>query len=442
MSKEMQYYVMSFSHKKTSLDLREKLAFLDEREIFSFLSSIKDQNILEIILLSTCNRLEFYCYVDDVLKAKEKILSKLAELKQLDFALLEEILETYEGIGAVHHIFCVASSLDSIVVGETQIAGQLKNAYKFCFDSNFCSKNFTRLIHFAFKCAAKVRNQTQISNNVVSVASVAIQEAKKLQKQFNLAKRALVVGMGEMGVLSAKHLLSDGYEILICNRNQQKIQEFIEQYSIEERERIKFCDFDSLQEFLQSYPFVFSATGSSKPIILDSMIEDVDFYRFWFDLAVPRDIEDISREKIQIFVVDDLKQIVRENLSLRKEHTHKAYEIIGVATMEFSQWLQTLEVEPLIKKIRELAKEASLKEIQRAVKKGYIPAQYQINVEKILHQAFNVFLHQPTQNLREQTNKQESDIIIESIKNFFGIHKNSLLIDTYKCEYNTSGNKD
>ncbi|WP_104697873.1 MULTISPECIES: glutamyl-tRNA reductase [unclassified Helicobacter] len=442
MEKEMQYYVMSFSHKKTPLHLREKLAFLDEKEILSFLNTIKDETVPEIILLSTCNRLEFYCYTSDGAKVKQRILEKLVGLKQIDLAVLEESLETYEGIGAVHHIFCVASSLDSVVVGETQIVGQLKNAYRFCLDSNLCSKNFTRLIHFAFKCAARVRNQTQISDNVTSVASVAVHQAKKLQKQFNLAKKALVIGMGEMSILSAKHLLSDGYEILICNRNQQKIQDFIEQYPTKERAQIKSCNFDDLQGALQEYHFVFSATASSSPIILDSMVEDVAFDRFWFDLAVPRDIEDITNKRIQIFVVDDLKQIAEENLNSRREHAHRAYEIIGIATMEFSQWLQTLEIEPLIKKIRELAKEASLRELQRAIKKGYIPAQYQFNVEKILHQAFNVFLHQPTQNLRNQANKQESDIIIESIKNFFGIHKDTLLINTYKCEYDTSSNKD
>lgn len=439
MEKKLQYFALSFSHKKTPIELRERLAFADNAEIYLFLQQIKQlENIEEVILLSTCNRVELYCYAHTFEETKNFILKNLSQTKKIDLALLNQSVEIHEHIEAIHYIFCVASSLESVVVGETQIAGQLKDAYKACFDAGFCSKAFTRLIHFAFRCAAKVRNHTQISGNATSVASVAIHQAKSLQKQYGFDRKALVIGMGEMGILSAKYLLDDDYDVMICNRNQQRIQDFISQCDIKQKQKISICEFEHLQEKINAYPLLFSATGASEPIILKNMIKSVDFKRFWFDLAIPRDIEHFEDEKIELFVVDDLKQVAQENLNLRKESLHKAYEIVGIATMEFSQWLQTLDVEPLIKKIREMAKEASLREINRAVKKGYIPKEYQHNVEKVVHQAFNVFLHKPTQNLRDQVNKQEIDIIIESIKNFFSIDKDSLLINTYKCEYDTS----
>lgn len=442
MEKKMQYLALSFSHKKTPIELRERLAFADSAEVCFFLQQIKQlADIEEVILLSTCNRVELYCYTNTFEETKNFILKKLSQVKKVDLALLDQSVEVHKHIEAIHYIFCVASSLESVVVGETQIAGQLKDAYKTCFDAGFCSKAFTRLIHFAFRCAAKVRNHTQISGNATSVASVAIHQAKSLQKQYNFDKKAFVIGMGEMGILSAKYLLDDDYDIVICNRNQQRIQDFILQCDTKQKQKISICEFEHLQEKINMYPLLFSATGATEPIILKNMIKRVDFDRFWFDLAIPRDIEYFEDESIKLFVVDDLRQVAQENLSLRKESLHKAYEIVGIATMEFSQWLQTLDVEPLIKKIREMAKEASLREINRAVKKGYIPKEYQHNVEKVVHQAFNVFLHKPTQNLRDQVNKQEIDIIIESIKNFFSIDEESLLINAYKCEYDTSKSK-
>lgn len=431
---ELQYCALGFSHKKTPIELREKLAFSQDTDKLAFLQKLQQiEGIKEVVLLATCNRVEIYFYTDRATQTQQLILQALAEYKNVDSQSLQDYANFYSHIEAIHHIFCVACSLDSVAIGETQIVGQLKDAYRFCLEHAFCGKALTRLIHFALKCAAKVRNQTQISNNAISVASIAVNQAKLLQKQYHFAKKALVVGFGEMGSLSAKHLLSDDYEILICNRNQEKIQEFIAQY--DKKEKIKSCRFQELPLYLNAYPLVFSATRAEQNVISQSMIAPVDFKRFWFDLAIPRDIEVFYDENIQVFVIDDLKQIAQDNLNLRKESLHKAYEIVGVATMEFSQWLQTLGVEPLIKKIRELAKNAALKEVQKAIKKGYIPKEYQYNVEKTLHQAFNVFLHNPTQHLREQANTQESDIIIEAIKGFFGIDEESLFINAYKCEY-------
>ena len=188
------------------------------------------------------------------------------------------------------------------------------------------------------------------------------------------------------------------------------------------------------------YPIVISATGAFEAVINDDLLTQFkkEGKRFYFDLALPRDIE-IDKERareldISIFRVDDLKQVSEQNLSERQESLKKAYQIVGIATMEFVQWIQTLGVEPLIKSIREMAKNASLKEIERAIKKGYLPKELQFSVEKILHQAFNVFLHKPTQILRNHSTRQESDIIIESIKTFFGIDE-SVFINAYQCEY-------
>ncbi|PAF50600.1 glutamyl-tRNA reductase [Helicobacter sp. 13S00477-4] len=434
------FLAISFSHKSTQIDIREKIAFSTTQEIKSFLQNLKieNKNIQEVVLLSTCNRVEIYIYTPEFEDTKKFVITKLSKKKSIDFEELQKNADIYTNQEAIHHVFCVASSLDSIVVGETQIAGQLKSAYKFCFDNQLCGKNLTRLIHFAFRCAAAVRNSTQISNNSISVASLAAKEANSLLEKNGIKdKIAVVIGVGEMGSLTSKHLLHYGYRILLLNRNKQKALVLAEELNSEYNDKIEVKNFSELPTLINQYPLLFCATSATQFIILDSMVEDVDFKRFWFDLSVPRNIQNPQIDKIHLFDVDDLQQVADENLESRKKNTIKAYEIVGQHTLDFSKWLQSLGIDPLIKKLRELAKNASLKELERSIKKGFLPKEYEENVAKILHSAFNVFLHQPTINLKKISDKEEADPIIEALKTIFDINDEVVLINRYKCEYDT-----
>ncbi|MDO7253587.1 glutamyl-tRNA reductase [Helicobacter cappadocius] len=443
MDLEAGYLSISFSHKNTEITMREKLSFASTESIKNFLQTLKskDSHLKEIILLSTCNRFEIYAYTDSPGDTKNFILSILAQIRDIDEGFLQEIADVFIDQGAVHHLFCVASSLDSIVVGETQIGGQLKSAYKLSFDNGFCGKNLTRLIHFAFRCAAQVRNSTQISQNAVSVASVAVKEANVLFEKNNIKNKvAIVVGVGDMGILASKHLLHLGYRILLLNRNKQNALNVSNELNSEYNDMVEVRDFSTLSSLINEYPLLFCATSAPHCIIQNSMIKTTSFQRFWFDLAVPRDIENPNREDIFLFSVDDLQQVASENLVNRRKNTTKAYEVVGIFTLEFFKWLQTLGVDPLIKKIREFAKEASLKELERAVKKGFIPSEYEDNVAKVLHGAFNIFLHKPTINIKNFADKEEADPIIEAMKAVFDIDDEVMLINRYKCEYDTTLN--
>ncbi|PAF53336.1 glutamyl-tRNA reductase [Helicobacter sp. 13S00482-2] len=443
MDLEAGYLAISFSHKNTEITMREKLSFASPESIKSFLQTLKtqDNHLKEMILLSTCNRFEMYAYTDDPESTRDSIISLLAKIRDINVNLLKEIADVFINQGAVHHLFCVASSLDSIVVGETQIGGQLKSAYKLCFDSGFCGKNLTRLIHFAFKCAAQVRNCTQISQNAVSIASIAVKEANALFEKTNIKNKiAIVVGVGDMGILASKHLLHLGYKILLLNRNKQNALNLLNELNAEYRGMVEVRDFSLLSTLINEYPLLFCATSAPHHIIQNSMIKTVDFQRFWFDLAVPRDIENPNMDDISVFSVDDLQQVASENLINRRKNTTKAYEIVGISTLEFFRWLQTLGVDPLIKTIRKLAKEASIKELDRAIKKGFIPSEYQDNIEKVLHNAFNVFLHKPTINIKNFADKEDADPIIEAMKAVFDIDDEVMLINRYKCEYDMTLN--
>ncbi len=428
----MQYVVVSYSHKNTDIEVREKLAFPDENLKSKALSSLlKTEGVCEAMLLSTCNRVEFLASTSNPSATLHAIFEILHLHSGLSVEELEGRADVYEDEGAVHHVFSVASSLDSLVVGETQIAGQLKDAFRFAFENNFCSQKISRLIHYAFKCAAEVRNTTEISKNPVSVAGAAVAQAKEVMGGNLGGFTGLVVGAGEMSEIVAKHLVANGCNVIIFNRSVENARNIASAIG----ERIDIESFNALSEYINRYRLLFSATGAPYAVITEEMVKPASFERHWFDLAVPRDIEDISDPTVNVYAVDDLKEIVDTNLALRKEQARKAYEIVGRYTIEFFKWLQTLMIDPLIKDLREQARQAAMAEIERAVKKGFISSDIQKNVEKIVHNAFNKFLHTPTKQLRDVAEQPRADTIIEAMKYIFKTDAEVNMVDKYRCEF-------
>lgn len=451
---QVQYLALSFSHKNTPIELREKLAFpandfasdfaqnnaneplqknsYKKGSIQDFLLSLKAkvQSLKEILLLSTCNRVEFYIITHSPQECITAVLDSFATSRKIPLKELEKHCKIAQNAEALHHLFSVVSGLDSVVIGETQIVGQIKSAYKLCYDLGVCGQEITRLAHFAFRCGGRVRSQTQIGKTSLSVASVAVKRAlgfirendkdttpKKLK---NPQISALIIGAGEMGRLVVRHLLDCPISIAFTNRTQENASNFVCELQEEGKDisNITVLDYTSIESTLDDFTLVFCATGASKAIIKEA--KSRDFKRAWFDLSVPRNIEVASIPKgLHIFCVDDLKRTIDENLVGKKIQAHQAYAIIGNAVGEYFSWVQSFDVLPLIKTMRENAKEASLQELQRAIKKGYLPKELQEEVKIILHNAFNVFLHNPTLMLKELANSEEGDSIIEATKRVF-----------------------
>lgn len=433
----MNYYILSYTHKNTDIDMREKLAFdVKNEDTKIFLSDLVSNKFIdESIILSTCNRIEFIMYVNNQQKAEEYLFEKLSDFSNIELEELKKRAASYTDISAIHHLFSVASSLDSLVIGETQISGQLKTAFKFSYDLGYCKLNLSRAIHYAFKCAALVRNSTNISKNSVSVASTAVAKAKDILGSL-VDKEALIIGAGEMSMLCAKHLVNANANIIITNRemkNAEKIRDDILQSN--PNANIKVESFKEIGKLINSIPLVFSATGAPHSIITADLVSKCDFDRYWFDLAVPRDIDSIDMDSISIFAVDDLQDIVQKNLALREEQARAAYGIVGRYTQEFFSWIATLSSEPLIKLMRQKAKESSLREIQKGISKGYLPREYEKNIEKTLHNAFNVFLHDLTINLKAVSNTQKGDMVIEALQFLFNDNSDPKMTEKYKCEY-------
>ncbi|WP_104749520.1 glutamyl-tRNA reductase [Helicobacter cynogastricus] len=431
------YLTLGFSHKLLPIESREKLAFT-QGALLEFLSQFKKEHasVYEIMALCTCNRVEFYLYAHEFERIAPHLLKSLSLAKGVEFKSLQASLETHTQEHAIHHVFCVVSSLDSLVVGETQITGQFKEAFKLCLQAGLCAKHLSRLAHFALKCAAGVRKATTISSQAVSIASVAVKQALEILNVEKLEKRAMVVGMGEMGQLVCKHLLAKGFEIELINRNIERAREFVQSLK---NPHIQARPLSALEEGINAHSFLFSATSAPTCVITQKMARPCVFRRWWFDLAVPRDIEPPIEPNIWLYSVDDLQGVATQNLEQRQKDTRHAYQVVGQFSVQFAQWLQSLEVDPLIKDLRELAKQAALKELQRAIKKGYLPQEYEQNVARILHNAFNTFLHPPTATLKKSAHKPESDMLGESLKTLFNLGKESLFINRYKCEFSEEG---
>ncbi|QSZ42077.1 glutamyl-tRNA reductase [Sulfurimonas aquatica] len=401
----MHYLNISFTHKNSTMQIREKLSHKDDDDKKKCLERLlSSTHISEAILISTCNRMEVLCNCSDIPGATEHIFNMLSNRSGISIEELEGRADVFDDSSAIHHLFSVAASLDSMVIGETQIVGQLKDAFRLSYDNQFCSKKLARAMKSAFKCAAKVRNSTDISSKPVSMASVAVAKLKSLVDDIS-GKKALVIGTGEMSEITAKHLVNAGADVYIMNRTKHKAEALALEC------KCKVINFEELASAVNDFEILFTATSSSEPIITDSIINARDFDRYWFDLALPRDINYNKGERIHLYVIDDLKIIVDENMSSREHASRVAHGIIGRGIVEFFEWLNTQDTEQIIKEIYQRANIAAKEESTRAIKNGYIPKEYEEEALKLCEQTLKRFLHNMTASMRNSSQDAQTELL-------------------------------
>ena len=395
----MHYLNISFSHKNSSIEIREKLSYPHDSDMHGCLNKLNMSDFInEAILISTCNRMEVLCSCNDIEGATQYIFSILSARAGISEDELKVHADVFDDSSAIHHVFSVASSLDSMVIGETQIAGQLKDAFRFSHDNGYCGKKLARTMKNAFACAAKVRNATDISSKPVSMASVAVSKLKSIVSDLD-DKKVLIIGVGEMSEITAKHLISAGCDVSVMNRTKHKAQKFATENGVGQ------VDYEELPNAINEFNIIFTATSSPEPIITYDMVKLSNFERYWFDLALPRDIESFNRGDIRLFVIDDLKLIVDENLGLREKAARAAQGIIGREIVSFFESLATLDIEPVIKEIYQKAYESAAEETSRVIEKGFIPREYEKEAQKMCEQALKRFLHDMTLSMRNSTDK-------------------------------------
>lgn len=430
----MSYLCISFSHKNTDIQTREKLAFPHEESKDRFLKQVlTDTNIEEAILLSTCNRVEIISAANNSKLAAKSIIERLANYSGIEFENLFDRADIYENDGAIHHLFSVASALDSLVIGETQIVGQLKDAFRFSLAKKYCEQNLPRALHYSFKCAAAVRNATSLGTGSVSVASTAVAKAKEIIGDTSGVK-ALVIGAGEMSELTIKHLISSGFDVILTSRDTKKAQMLADSFE----QHIQVEEYSTLEKMLNHIPIMITATAAPYPIIKQEMVNECAFDRFWFDIAVPRDIDDIESPNLDIYSVDDLQDIVDENMTLRAKQAKTAYSIVNKMSMEFFEWLKSLEVEPVIKHMYLKGDEVIDKKLQYAIKKGFIKEEDQENIKKLCQTVLTEYLHEPSTRLKSISKDSQCDVVVGTVQSIFGLKDTNFL---NKCEHATKNNE-
>ena len=424
-------FLVGLNHRTANVDIRERFALANHcsQELWAIPCS---DNIRENIILSTCNRVEIVASGNT--KTVDELLEDWARARNVSVDELKPYVYTYSHEEAIRHLFLVASSLDSMVVGEPQILGQLKKAYKQAASAKKTGPILNRLLHKAFSVAKRVRTETQVASNAVSISYAAVELAKRIFGDLSQHK-AMLIGAGEMAELAAKHLLHFGIEeLFVANRTFSRAQTLAEEFSA------RALPFESINETLPKVDIIITSTGSTDPIIRARNIVGVLRERknrpmFFIDIAVPRDVDpDVNGiDNVYLYDIDDLKEIVEENLSSRKDEAHKAKKIVEDEVATYTQWLKSLEVQPTIVKLIDRHERIAHEELEHTLRHldtsrlsaqsdpKVVKEELQNILEPMLQAIVHKINHEPLMYLKGESTHLGSIERINTIRSVFGL---------------------
>ena len=387
------------SHRSAPVEVRERVAF-PPCAGRGFLRRLKDEGVAaEAVLLSTCNRTEIYAVVEDE-DARGLVLDLLAEDRGVERTSLEQDTYWLTDAEAVRHLYRVASSLDSMVVGEGQILGQVREAYRAATEEHCAGQILNRLFHTSLRVGKKVRSETGIGDSSLSVPRVAVKLAEEVFGDL-AGRQALVLGAGDMSELVVKHLKDRGVaDLLIANRTPQRAS------LLAERVGGRAVAFDALVAELPEVDIVVSSTGSGEWVVQSETVAGALALRseplFFIDIAVPRDIDPVVQtlEMVYLYDIDDLQAVVERNAEGRQDAAEEGEAMISPAVLEFMGWLSTLHVVPLIQELRDGAEQIRRHELARALSRMELSTEEAASVERMSYSLVNKLLHGPIQEIK------------------------------------------
>lgn len=418
----MNLVVLGLNHNSAPVEIREKLSISSAR-LGEHLSTLKERvpEAREEVILSTCNRVEIYALVGDIKKGVAALKKFMADYHELDLATLENYTYVYALEEAVEHLFKVSSSLDSMVVGEPQILGQVKSAYKAARELSVTGTVLNNLFERSFSVAKRIRTETGIAENAVSVSYAAVELARKIFGDLS-GKTTLLIGAGEMIELALKHLVAQGVKtVLVANRTYERAVELATKFNGEA------VHFDHLHEELKRCDIVISSTGAPHFVVRKELAEKVIAERanrpmFFIDIAVPRDIEPSVNEVDNCYVydIDDLKSVVESNLAERAKEARKAEEIIRGEVSQFLSWLDHLEVAPTIIELRAKAEAIRSQEMEKTIRRlPSISDKDKETLDKMTAAIVNKILHAPIVNLKKTAETDDGHLYVSALRKLF-----------------------
>jgi glutamyl-tRNA reductase len=419
----MQLAVVGLNHNTAPVEVRETLAVAEAvlEELYGDI--LRNDRIYEAMVISTCNRVEYYIVTDDFLCNVDSVLKIIAEQCKIDRSILQKYTYIHCGEESVRHIFRVAGGLDSLVMGEPQIFGQVKDAFENSRKFGAAKTFIRKLEEFVIKTTKKVRTNTGIGDNPVSVSSAAVELASKIFGSLE-DKHALVVGAGEMCEIACKHLRgADIGGITVTNRTFEKAEKLAAEVGG------KAVPLDQFREELAHADIVLSSTGASGYMIEAADIKPVMIKRkhkpmFFIDIAVPRDIDPAVAdiENAYVYDIDDLKAVVESNKKLRQKEAVKAMEYIETGVADFYSRVESMKNVPVIKALRESFDEKRMLELDRFCDKFKVAdAGERRKLEYLLSAFMNKVLHTPLNNLKDLAPGKERYSLDEAVKIIFDL---------------------
>jgi glutamyl-tRNA reductase len=419
----MNIIVVGLSHKTAAVEVREKVAFAPTQMEKPLNAVVALPDITEAVIVSTCNRVEIYATTRDVAGGMARLKRFLADYHGLELETLESHLYSYHGEDATRHVFRVASSLDSMVVGEPQILGQIKTSYGYAAEYKSSGLILNRFLHKAFSVAKRVRTETKIASSAVSVAFAAVELAKKIFGDLS-DKTVLLIGAGEMCELAAKHFINTGVRgVMVTNRTFERAEKLAQEFDA------KAIKFDDLLDHLHKADIILSSTGAPTFIIREKEVAEVIRRRknkpmFFIDIAVPRDIDPKVNdvENVYLYTVDDLNGVVATNLEQRKIEAAKAEAIVEQEIGQFFKWLSSLEVTPTIVALRTRFDEIRRAELAKTLA-GWknLPPDAEKKLDALTNAFMNKLLHQPTSVLKRTEQGNRNDLYVDALRNLFDL---------------------
>jgi glutamyl-tRNA reductase len=418
-----QIVIVGLNHRTAPVEVRERLAFPADTIGHALRGLVSPRWIAEGVILSTCNRVEVCVLAEEGYRGTESVKEFLSSfhgipLRELDGYLYHQMEEE-----AVRHLFRVASSLDSMVLGEPQILGQVKDAYGYACEFKAIGPVLDKFFTKAFSVAKRVRTETRVANSAVSVSYAAVELARKILGDLK-DKTVMLIGAGEMCELAARHLLSAGAKgILVTNRTFERAVRLAEEF---EGTPVRF---EELPVHLKRADIVLSSTGAPHFILTRDAIEEVIRIRrnrpmFLIDMAVPRDIDPDANQidNVYVYDIDDLNNVIETNLEERQREAAKAEEIVAAEVEAFRRWLEAQQVTPTIVSLRRKFEEIKAAEVDKALAAlGTADPRTRKVVESLASAVLNKTLHSPIASLKRDSGERRPSELVAVVREIFDL---------------------
>ena len=420
----MSIVLVGLNHKTAPVEMRELLAFSEEACTQGLRQLVDGEIVREGLIVSTCNRVEVLTATSSVSvqEGTERITTFLSDSRNLPAEFFYEHVYNRQDDEAVRHLFRVASSLDSMVVGEPQVLGQVRRAYSIALEAGTAGKVLNRLVHHAFHVAKRVRSETGIAANAVSISYMAVELGKKIFNSLN-GHTVLLVGAGEMAELSARHLINAGVKkVLIANRTEETARRLAQEFNGEA------IPLEKLSEFLPVADIVICSTGAKEFVITADMVRKSCEKRrnqpvFFIDISVPRNIDPAIGELPNMFVfdIDDLESVVTSNIREREREAERAELIVESEIMQFQQALRALDFGPTLGALKQKLQDIAKVELTRQRNRlGPLTNEQERAVEALLLSTVNKISHPVLSQMRRSYETSDEDTI-QAWREIFGL---------------------